>query len=71
MTLWIDSSLTPPEPDIYLVRVPYIPAGVAYALWDGLRWLCWGTSPERAEMVATSGPEQGYDWQPVDWTQIV
>lgn len=69
--LWFDASLAPPQPDIYLVRVPHIPAGEAYALWDGDRWLCWSTTPERAEMVRISGPETGYDWRPVDWRQIV
>lgn len=68
---WFDAALPPPQPDIYLVRVPHITAGEAYALWDGERWLCWSTTPELAEIVRIIGPEDGYDWRPVDWLKIV
>lgn len=71
MALWIDSRVRPSEPDIYLVHVPYIPAGEAYALYDGEVWLCWATTPDRAEMVAIRGPEYGYAWRPVEWVQVV
>lgn len=68
--LWFDAGLAPPAPDIYLVRVPHIPSGEAYALWDGARWLCWGSSPERPEMARIGGPDEGYDWRPIEWLQI-
>jgi hypothetical protein len=71
VTTWIDASLTPQQADIYVVRVPYIPAGEAYALWDGERWLCWGTTPQRAELVQVGGPDQGYDWRPAEWVRVV
>lgn len=68
---WVDRNVKPEAPDIYLVQVPYIPSGEAYALWDGERWLCWATTPDRAELVAIAGPQQGYPWQPVEWVRIV
>lgn len=69
--LWFAASLAPPYPDIYLVRVQHIPAGEAYALWDGERWLCWSTTLEQAEIVRIGGPDAGYEWRPVDWLKIV